>query len=508
MADTLEIFGKTYTGVESIKAKDDNGVEKTYINPSDTTATESQVLSGYYFHKADGSKVQGNITSQASQTITPGTTDQTIASGKYLSGTQTIKGDADLIAGNIKNGVEIFGVIGTYEGSGRTTVDEKDVNFYDYDGACLYSYSASDFASLTALPANPVHDGLTAQGWNWSLSDAKTYVANYGKLDIGQMYITSSGNTEIDVIMLKGRLEPTLSVSVNGTIFVNWGDNTTSDTVTGTSLSTKQSVSHTYANAGSYTITISVSSGSFSFYCSSSVPLLSKNDTTNENYVYANCIQAVRIGTGITTIADYSFRSCQSLSSITLPSSIVSIKYNAFYYCYSLKSITIPSTTNGISISGSGTFECCYSLKSIAFPKSISGLTTYMFRYCYNLKKIAFPSSISSITEQALINCYSICSITIPDSITTIGVKAFTTCRSLSSITLPSSITTISEQAFSSCYGVKEYHIKPTTPPTLANTNAFSGISSDCIIYVPSASLNSYQTANVWSNYASYMVGE
>ena len=55
---------------------------------------------------------------KAAQTYTPGTTDQTIASGRWLTGTQTIKGDANLVAGNIKKDVSIFGVTGTYEGSG------------------------------------------------------------------------------------------------------------------------------------------------------------------------------------------------------------------------------------------------------------------------------------------------------------------------------------------------------------------------------------------------------
>ena len=50
--------------------------------------------------------------------MSPGTADQTIAAGQYLSGAQTIKGDANLVAGNIKSGVSIFGVAGTYEGSG------------------------------------------------------------------------------------------------------------------------------------------------------------------------------------------------------------------------------------------------------------------------------------------------------------------------------------------------------------------------------------------------------
>lgn len=56
------------------------------------------------------------LTTQAAQTITPGTANKTIASGRYLTGTQTIKGDSNLVAGNIKKGVSIFGVSGNYEG--------------------------------------------------------------------------------------------------------------------------------------------------------------------------------------------------------------------------------------------------------------------------------------------------------------------------------------------------------------------------------------------------------
>lgn len=56
------------------------------------------------------------LTTQGAQTITPGTSNKTIASGRYLTGTQTIKGDANLVADNIKKGVSIFGVAGTNEG--------------------------------------------------------------------------------------------------------------------------------------------------------------------------------------------------------------------------------------------------------------------------------------------------------------------------------------------------------------------------------------------------------
>lgn len=59
-----------------------------------------------------------SVTTKAAATITPTTSNQTISSGTYITGTQTISGDANLVAGNIKKDVSIFNVTGTYEGSG------------------------------------------------------------------------------------------------------------------------------------------------------------------------------------------------------------------------------------------------------------------------------------------------------------------------------------------------------------------------------------------------------
>lgn len=90
---------------------------------SDATATENDILSGKTAY-VKGVKVTGKIQSQAAQTITPGTKDETIASGKYLSGTQTIKGDSNLKAENIKKGVSIFGVSGSFEASSGTQIPD------------------------------------------------------------------------------------------------------------------------------------------------------------------------------------------------------------------------------------------------------------------------------------------------------------------------------------------------------------------------------------------------
>ncbi len=64
------------------------------------------------YHNGIG-KVTQSITTKGAQTYTPGTANQTIAAGQYLSGAQTISGSANLLAGNIKSGVNIFGVIGS-----------------------------------------------------------------------------------------------------------------------------------------------------------------------------------------------------------------------------------------------------------------------------------------------------------------------------------------------------------------------------------------------------------
>ena len=59
-------------------------------------------------------------------------------------------------------------------GGGTTEPEEKDVDFIDYDGTLLYSYTADEFLAMDALPPNPSHDGLVAQGWNWTLAEIKT----------------------------------------------------------------------------------------------------------------------------------------------------------------------------------------------------------------------------------------------------------------------------------------------------------------------------------------------
>ena len=79
-------------------------------------ANVNNVLSGVTFTSSVGLKKSGTIPSKSAQTYTPKSTAQTISAGQYLSGTQTIAGDSNLVANNIKSGVSIFGVNGTFAG--------------------------------------------------------------------------------------------------------------------------------------------------------------------------------------------------------------------------------------------------------------------------------------------------------------------------------------------------------------------------------------------------------
>ena len=98
--------------------------------------------------------------------------------------------------------------IQTGGGGGSTSdVEMKDVNFYDYDGTIVTSWTLEELATKTALPDYPSHEGLICQGWNWSLADLKT---TNRKMNVGAMYITDDGKTRIYIHLEEGRTSPML----------------------------------------------------------------------------------------------------------------------------------------------------------------------------------------------------------------------------------------------------------------------------------------------------------
>ena len=113
MAQNVVINGVTYQNVPAVQIPKSGSGTATFTDTSDATLDNgNKMLSGNTAY-ANGTKYSGSISSKSAQTYTPTTSDQTISSGQYLSGTQTIKGDANLVSANILSGKSIFGVNGS-----------------------------------------------------------------------------------------------------------------------------------------------------------------------------------------------------------------------------------------------------------------------------------------------------------------------------------------------------------------------------------------------------------
>ena len=389
-------------------------------------------------------------------------------------------------------------------GGGTTAVSPKDINFYDYDGTCVAAWSLAELAGKTALPDYPTHDGLTCQGWNWTLADLK---AENAKMNVGAMYITSDGKTRIYITLQEGRKSPMLGICPKGTVTVDWGDGTTPNTLTGTSVTTvKWTPTHNYAAPGDYVITLTVN-GTLGFdgaYGGGKL-LCYSSSSDNRNKAYLNAIQRVFLGSGVTSIRDYAFQYCASLAQITLPSGVTSIGDCAFQYCYSLAQITLPS---GVTSIGTRTLNNCYGLAQITLPSGVTSINAYAFQNVYDLAQITLPSGVTSIGNNAFQSCASLAQMTLPSGVTSIGNYVFQYCYGLAQITLPSGVTSINADAFYNCYGMAFYDFTACTAvPTLSNKNAFNGIPADCEIRVPAALVDEWKAATNWATYASHIVG-
>ena len=367
-------------------------------------------------------------------------------------------------------------------GGGTAPGAPGDITFYDYDGTIVTSWTLAELATKTALPDYPSHDGLICQGWNWSLANIK---ALGRAVTVGAMYITDDGKTRIYIHLEEGRTSPKLGCCPNGTVTVDWGDGTTPDTLTGTSVSTvKWTPTHEYSAAGDYVIKLSVS-GSVSFAGINSSNQYSyllrySSGADLRNQVYQSALQKVEIGDGVTLISSFAFARCYSLLSITIPGSVTSIGGFAFQNCYSLLSITIP---DGVTSIGNNAFQNCYSLSSITIPNSVTSIGSNAFNSCQSLSSITIPDGATSIDNGAFQNCHSLSSITIPDGVTSIGNNAFQNCKSLSSITIPNGVTSIGSNAFNSCYSLSSITI-PGSVTSIGN-GAFNSCYSLLSITIP-----------------------
>jgi hypothetical protein len=175
--------------------------------------------------------------------------------------------------------------------------------------------------------------------------------------------------------------------------------------------------------------------------------------TSIGDYAFWHCgsLTNVTIGTNVTSIGGYAFGICSSLTSVTIPNSVTSLGDEVFYDCTSLASVTIGNSVTNI---GYQAFAVCYGLTNVTIPNSVTSIGTEAFYDCTSLASVTIGNSVTAIGDDAFDGCTSLTSVTIPNSVTSIGDYAFRYCSSLTGVTIGNGVTSIGDHAFANCFSL------------------------------------------------------
>lgn len=380
---------------------------------------------------------------------------------------------------------------------------DNDVIFIDYDGTICYSYSASEFLELAALP--PVLPDksfadrgwtwtLKSQEWNWNLADAKEYVGKYGMIVIGQLREPSDHATHFITEVFEsagGEISFEVKQITANTIRVNWGDGSQTET----SASTGDFYfTHQYAAAGIYDIAV--------FF------------TAN----VGNQFQPNGFGTGMFRLyhlreaylgqyakAYYFFQAMKKLRHISFWNGYSHTGQNEFTDNASLEAAVLPSTDN----LNAQDFRECVRMRYISLPKNLTiNSVQATFYQCKSLEKITLPETVVSFSPYALQQATAIQDITIPDAVTSLNIYTLSDMRSVQRLILPSSLTNInSAGSISGAPYLMELIFNSTSPPAIGASNSVQLPSNNYVstkIYVPFSALADYLTATNYPNPATY----
>ncbi len=194
--------------------------------------------------------------------------------------------------------------------------------------------------------------------------------------------------------------------------------------------------------------------------------------TSIANYAFEYCesITSVTIPAGAISIGTYAFYSCSALTSVTIPASVTTIGNYAFGYCSALTTAVIPANARTL---GNSVFYYCSALTSVTIPASVTTIGNNVFVYCTSMTAInvdpanAKYSSLDGVlydkAKTAVIQCPGgkAGSLVLPDTVTTIGTNALRSCNYLTSINIPNGVASITASTFSYCPILSSINVDP-----------------------------------------------
>ena len=387
---------------------------------------------------------------------------------------------------------------------------ESDINFWDYDGTLLYSWTLAELATKTELPPLPSHDGLVCQGWNWTLQDIK----DAGReLDIGALYITDDGKTRLYVDVDTETWDDFVLnywQSTRNATTVDWGDGTTPETKNADAYVEHR---HVYASSGSYVITMSVKEGTTMRLGRDNWMLIAKGEADSGRCAM---LRRVEVGARVVATDPHCFRNCSRLESISLPQTTKVSPSRAFEQCTQLR-VFIAADMEEIFYA----FHNCSNLRAIATPKGTTQTSEYAISYTA-IRQINFDMTTANYAEALervhikAVNgqvgdfsaCRALVEVTIPADATTFVTAAFQGDNALRRVTCLGDIASIPAQVFQRCYPLRSVDLTHCTAvPTLANVNAFDATHPQLEIRVPASLADAWKAATNWSSLADHIVG-
>ena len=176
-------------------------------------------------------------------------------------------------------------------------------------------------------------------------------------------------------------------------------------------------------------------------------------------YVNNELVTNLVIPADLTTIGQYAFYNCTSLTSVEISDSISSIGQYAFFDCTGLTSVEIPDSVTTIGLFA---FDNCENIEEVYICDIETWLNIIFESYASNplafggelylnnelLTELIIPNTITKINNYAFINCKGLSNIVFSNSVTSVGRQAFYGCTNLVSIVIQTSITSIDSYAF------------------------------------------------------------